>query len=43
MGSLMAGQSAAMVNKIEPCADIIRSYFENTEDIISGIEKKLNK
>ena len=24
-GSLMAGQSAAMVNKIEPCADIIRS------------------
>ncbi len=43
MGSLMAGQSAAMVNKIEPCADIIRSYFENTEDIISGIEKKLKK
>lgn len=28
MGSMMAGQSAAMVKKIEPCADIIRSYFE---------------
>lgn len=28
LGSMMAGQSAAMVKKIEPCADIIRSYFE---------------
>lgn len=27
-GSMMAGQSAAMVKKIEPCADIIRSYFD---------------
>lgn len=41
MGSLMAGQSAAMVHKIEPCADIIRSYFTGCEDIIESIEKKL--
>lgn len=40
-GSLMAGQSAAMVKGIEPCADIIKSYFEGTEDIISSIQKKL--
>ena len=41
MGSLMAGQSAAMVTKIEPCADIIRSYFEGTEEIIESISAKL--
>ena len=42
-GSLMAGQSAAMVHKIEPCADIIRSYFEGTEEIIGQIQNKLEK
>ena len=42
-GSLMAGHSAAMVHKIEPCADIIRSYFEGTEEIISQIQNKLEK
>lgn len=42
-GSLMAGQSAAMVHKIEPCADIIRSYFEGTEEIIRQIQNKLEK
>lgn len=31
MGSLMAGQSAAMVNKIEPCADIIKDLFKGVE------------
>lgn len=31
MGSLMAGQIAAMVNKIEPCADIIKDFFEGVE------------
>ncbi len=31
MGSLMAGQSAAMVKKIEPCADIIKDYFKGVE------------
>ena len=42
-GSLMAGQSAAMVHEIEPCADIIRSYFDGAEDVIKEIESKLNK
>ena len=42
-GSLRAGQSAAMVHKIEPCADIIRSYFEGTEEIIRQIQDKLEK
>lgn len=41
MGSLMAGQSAAMVTKIEPCADIIKSYFEGVEDIIEAINSKM--
>ncbi len=36
MGSLMAGQSAAMVKQIEPCESIIR-------DLFSGIEAKLEK
>ena len=31
MGSLMAGQSAAMVTKIEPCADIIKDLFKGVE------------
>ena len=37
-GSLMAGQSAAMVTKIEPCADIIRSYFEEADAVLSKIK-----
>ena len=41
MGSLMAGQSAAMVTEIEPCADIIKSYFEETDKILETISKKL--
>ncbi len=40
-GSLMAGQSAAMVHEIEPCADIIRSYFDGIEDLLEAIGKKL--
>lgn len=40
-GSLMAGQSAAMVTEIKPCAEIIKSYFENTQDIIEVIQNKL--
>ena len=31
MGSLMAGQSAAMVTKIEPCSDIIKDLFKGVE------------
>ncbi len=40
-GSLMAGQSAAMVHEIEPCADIIKSYFDGTEAVIEAINAKL--
>lgn len=40
-GSLMAGQSAAMVTKIEPCADIIKSYFEDTAEILKTISDKM--
>lgn len=40
-GSLMAGQSAAMVTKIEPCADIIKSYFNGTATVIEAINSKL--
>lgn len=40
-GSLMAGQSAAMVTKIEPAADIIRSYFDGTDEILDNISNQL--
>lgn len=36
-GSLMAGQSAAMVKDIKPCADIIKELF--TEDVCEIVEK----
>lgn len=41
MGSLMAGQSAAMVEKIEPCADIIKDLFAGIDEKISLIKEKL--
>ena len=37
----MAGQSAAMVHEIQPCADIIKSYFDGTEAVIETITSKL--
>lgn len=37
-GSLMAGQSAAMVKKIEPCADIIRSYFDGIDAVLEAVK-----
>ena len=40
MGSLMAGQCAGMVKAIEPCADIIRSYFAEIDNIITNIRNK---
>ena len=40
-GSLMAGQSAAMVTKIEPAADIIRSYFDGLDEILDNISNQL--
>lgn len=41
MGSLMAGQSAAMVKKIEPCADIIRSYFAEIDTILGKVKENM--
>lgn len=40
-GSLMAGQSAAMVHEIQSCADIIKSYFDGIDDVLSNINSKL--
>ena len=37
----MAGQSASMVHEIQPCADIIKSYFDGTEAVIETITSKL--
>jgi enoyl-[acyl-carrier protein] reductase II len=37
-GSLMAGQSAAMVNDIKPAKEIITGMFAEAEDILRGIE-----
>lgn len=41
MGSLMAGQSAAMVHEITPCADIIKGLFSGVDEILTGIKNKL--
>lgn len=41
MGSLMAGQSAAMVKKIEPCRSIICDLFGEIDDKIERIRKDL--
>ncbi len=41
MGSLMAGQSAAMVEKIEPCADIIRDLFDGIAEKAEKIVAKI--
>ena len=40
-GSLMAGQSAAMVNEIKPCRQIIEDLFENIGEITGRISKNL--
>lgn len=41
MGSLMAGQSAAMVTEIMPCADIIKELFSGVGVIASEVTSKL--
>ena len=41
MGSLMAGQSAAMVKEITPCADIIKDLFKDVDSVLAGIKEKL--
>ncbi|MDY3869362.1 MAG: nitronate monooxygenase, partial [Pyramidobacter sp.] len=37
MGSVMAGQSAALVSDVRPCADIIRDMVAEAEKVISSI------
>jgi enoyl-[acyl-carrier protein] reductase II len=39
-GSFMSGQSAGMVKKVEPAADIIRSIFEEAEELLSNAGKR---
>lgn len=41
MGSLMAGQSAAMVHDIKPCAEIVRELFGGVDAVISRMEQQL--
>lgn len=41
MGSLMAGQSAAMVEKIEPCAEIVKDLFAEIDEKLEKIKEKL--
>lgn len=41
MGSLMAGQSAAMVKEILPCAEIIKSYFEDIDSVLNRIKTNM--
>ena len=41
MGSLMAGQVAALVNKIEPCHDIIRDLFDGIDERAKNIVTKI--
>lgn len=41
MGSLMAGQSAAMVEKIEPCAEIVKDLFAGIDEKLEKIKEKL--
>jgi len=39
MGSLMAGQSAGMVKKIEPCADIIKDLVSSAQGIAENLKE----
>lgn len=43
MGSLMAGQSAAMVKEILPCAEIIKSYFEDIDSVLNRIKTNTDR
>lgn len=40
MGSLMAGQSAAMVSKIEPCADIIKDLVSGVDAVVADVKDR---
>ena len=40
-GSPMAGQSAAMVHEIKPCADIIKDMFSGVDKILDAVKEKI--
>lgn len=40
-GSVMAGQSAALVKSIQPAAEIIREIFSEAEDVIRNLQQLL--
>jgi enoyl-[acyl-carrier protein] reductase II len=42
-GSLMAGQSAGMVNDIRPAAEIIKSLFAEANEIANGIAERFRE
>jgi enoyl-[acyl-carrier protein] reductase II len=42
MGSLMAGQSAAMVCRIEPAADIVAEMMRDAESVMGGLGSLVN-
>lgn len=41
-GSVMAGQSAALVKKIEPAAEIVRSIVREAEEVLKGLGAMVN-
>jgi enoyl-[acyl-carrier protein] reductase II len=40
-GSVMAGQSAALVQSVEPAEKIIREMFQQTTEVLQSLEKNL--
>lgn len=40
-GSVMAGQSAGLVKKVQPAAEIIKELFSDAERILRGLENRL--
>jgi len=41
-GSVMAGQSAALVNRIQPAAEMIRELFEGTQEMFESLHRFSN-
>ena len=40
-GSLMAGQSSALVNRIQPAAEIVKEMFEEAIDVYQGLKRAM--
>lgn len=43
MGSIMAGQCAAMVGRIQPAADIVAEIVRQAEEVMAGLAAKVEK